>query len=275
MRFNTKLALFIVIFLAFSSSCNANQTRIIIAPVNVHTVNSTIGLYPDSSDYIANDIINNLNKNLLYDVPDLKSAENLLMSQGLWEKYRDFLKSYKDRGIIDYQLCSLLHEKLGVHKILLITSGFSMQSMVLKRSFLYRIGIIEADPIESHYRMDVNFTMVDTQSGLVDFERGYKRTFETETFETPSNSLSDNVVSTEKIKTFSEQLAEDISMDVFIKTGESAYTNVKSSIVPATGFDSREGKMAKDGHSSLTNNEYLKNKRKKSFKNWVKERIDF
>ncbi len=265
-----KLIILIGVFLSLKSNCLASQTRIIVAPLSMQTVNSTAGLYPSISDHMAADVINNLNRNLLYDVMDLNSTEKLIMSYGLWEKYRNFLKDYKDKGNVDYKVCQLLYEKLGVHKIILVSSGFSMQSMMLERPFLYRIGLIELEPVQSFYRLNVFFTMIDTQSGLIDFKKNYKQNFQAGNFEVPSNSLSDNIFSSEKIKKFSDQLAEEIFTDVCIITNQSAYTNVKSSIIT-----SREGIQTRDGHSFLTNKEHLKNKRKDSFKNWIRERIDF
>ncbi len=273
MRVFLKFILIIGIFSVFSSSCFAGQTRILVAPVSLQTVNSTVGLYPNTSDYIANDLINDLNKNILYDVLDLNSAESLVMSHGLWSKYRTFLSNYKDRGIIDYKFCGLLHEKLGIHKLVLISSGFSMQSMMFKRPFLYRIGLIELEPVQSYYRMNISFAMIDTQNGLIDFERKYNKNFKVKNFEVPSNSLSDNALSTEEIKKFSGELANAVFTDVCITINQAQNTNVRSSII--SDLNSREGSLTRDGHFYLSNKQHLSDKRKTSFKNWIKERLDF
>jgi hypothetical protein len=147
--------------------------------------------------------------------------------------------------------------------------------MMLKKSFLQRIGLIEFGSIDSYYRMDVSLKMVDTQSGLVDFERDYKRNFKAQDFEIPSNSLSDNTVSIDKIKMFSSEISDEIATEVFVKTAHSAYTNVKSNILSDTntGFNSREGITTTEGHPS--NNSYLKKKRKDSFKKWIRDKVDF
>lgn len=259
-----------VFFLVASNTCNAAATKMVVSPLNISTVNSTAGFYPSVSSQIANDAINKLNRNLLYDVMDLNSTEDLIMSYGLWEKYKKFLSDYKDKGTIDYKFCQLIYEKLGIQKILLISSGFSTQNMVIKRSFLHRIGLIEVDPVYSLYRMDVFFTLIDTKNGLVDFERNYRKKFKADSFEVPSNSMNDNPVSTAEIKDFSNKITSDIFTDVCIATNQSAYTNVKSSIIKP-----RDGIKTRDGHSFTTNNSYLKNKRKESFKHWVKDKVNF
>lgn len=279
MRFYLKFIIFTAVFFALNNSCLAQQIRIIVAPVNIETVNSAVGLYPNISDFIANDIINNLNKNLLFDAPGLNSTENLIMTSGLWNNYREFLKNYKNRGLIDYKICDLLHKKLGVQKILLISSTFSMQSMVFKRPFLYKLGLTSVEPAQSFYRLDVVAALVDAQSGIVEFNELYKKNFKVKNFEIPSNLLSDNIVSTEKIKDFSVKISELTSNEVFAKASHSAYANVRSNIVLPAGeeLNPMEGESkTMDGHlSSDTNENVLMNKRKDSFKNWVRERIDF
>ncbi len=270
MRVLSKFFIFAALLLLLKSHCLANKTRILVTPLNVPTALSSAGIYTNVSEQIASDVINNLNKNLLYEVMDINSAESLIMSYGLWEKYQEFLKNYKDRGIVDYKVCEMLQEKLGINKVLLVSSGFSMQSMMLKRPFWYKIGVIEYEPIQSYYRLDVFFTLIDARSGIIDFERKYQKDFKAETLEVPSSSLSDNIVSSEKIKDFSKNLSREILTDVCITTNQSAYTNVKSSIV-----SSRDGYQTMDGHSFISNSEYLKNKRKDSFKKWIKSRMDF
>ena len=255
----------------------AQQAKVLVSPVNIRTDQSSYSIYPNISDFISNDVINELNKNLRFDVPDIRSAEDLIMSYGLYEDYKNFLKNYKDSGIIDYKMCGLLYEKLGIDKILLISSGFSLQNMILKRPFLYKIGITEVEPIQSSYTLNVEVMLIDTQTCLIDFEKTYEKKLRTKNFEISANSLSDNIVSTKKIKKFSKNISKKIAVTVFTKTMNSAYTKVKSNIISTSNKKnkSKDGFMTRDGHSYSTGNEYLKNKRKENFKNWVKERTNF
>ena len=119
--------------------------------------------------------------------------------------------------------------------------------------------------------------MIDTQSCLVDFEKTFKKDFKVKNFEIPSNSLSDNIVSTEKIKMFSKKICESASEEIIANTNQSAYTNVRSNIILPSGksFNSMEGYTTRDGHLSYENNNHLINNRKKSFKSWIRERIDY
>ncbi len=157
-----------------------------------------------------------------------------------------------------------------------------MQSMVLKRPFLYKIGFTQFDAVQSFYRMDVLLNLIDTQTLLVDFDKTYDRKFKVKNFEIPSNSLSDNVVSTKEIKKFSDKIAEKSSQKIFEKVDETVYTNVRSMVLSNSHINAEptEGvNVTTDGpiiiEDKKSNEDYLKNKRKESFENWIREKVDF
>ncbi|HSA07724.1 MAG TPA: hypothetical protein P5556_11160 [Candidatus Gastranaerophilales bacterium] len=268
-----KNILLITAFLLLSHSVYAQQTRIMVSPVTIPTVNSVVGIYPNIPDMIANDVIDGLNKNLRFDALDLATAENLLGSYGLSKDYKKFLQNYKDKGIIDYKPCDFAHKKLRIDKIILIASGLSTQGMLLERPFWYKMGLTELEPIRSYYMMNVSLVQIDTRTCLLDFEKTYEQKFKVDNFEVTSNSLNDNLISTEKIKMFSREISNDIVMQVFINTNQNFYKEVNSSIITNTTNNPVETKPV--GQSLPSGDEYLKNRRKENFKKWIKEKVDY
>ncbi len=272
----TLLSVFVLVICVSAGQAKAEHVKIIVSPVNVPTGQSSYGIYPNISDFMVADIVNELNKNSRFYAIGSNSAESMLMSQGMYEDYRDFLKKYKDSKVIDYKMCGNLTRSLGIDKMLLVSAGFSFQDMILKRPLLYKLGFTEVEPIKSFYRLNIDTAMVDTQTCLVDFERSYNKNIRTESFEVPTSSLNDNIVSSKKIKEFSAEVSSDVNLNVLTSTNQSGFARVKSNIVSTTNIkkDSRDGLKTRDGHSFSTNNNFLKNKRIESFKDWVKETVD-
>ena len=257
--------------LCLSAYCvSADQIRVLVAPVNVATIHSSYTIYPNVSSLISNDIINELNKDHRFNTPDLNTIESILMSQGLFEKHRDFLKNYKDHGIIDHKYCGILNQSLGIDKVMLVTSAFSLQNMILKRSFLHRIGLRSGSQIQPQYQLNVKVMLVDTQTGIVDFTETYERYLNAQSFEIPTYSMSDNIVSTEEIRRFSRRISKNAASRAFSAADETVYSRVKSSLIPAMNFksDTREGQTTRDGHFYSGD---LRNKRIESFKEWAKQ----
>jgi len=305
-------------FLALREGATAlSAGKMLVSPVNVPTVQSSYGVYPNTADMIAGDIINSINKYSSFDVPDLNSSKELIKSYGLSKRYKDFLMDYRDNRVINYETCNLIDKRLGVDKILLVSGGYDIQNMFLSRSkgnkyseifsTMLPFGRIfskdlvfmglpfigsriyssanEDSPITSYYKLNVQLALVDTDTGLVIWEKAYTQDIPAADFGNPVNSFGENIISSEKLKKFSEKIARETSFEVFMATKNSNYTSVKSSIVsPVEQTKSsnvkavnktlpRDGKMTRDGHpSSPSNTTYLENKRKESYKNWVKER---
>lgn len=278
MKFSVKIIFLTIVIALLGTVCDAKQTKIVVAPASIQTPNSSSGIYPDISYTVANDIINELNKNLLFNTPDIRSTENLITSEGMQAEYKKFLTNYKDRGIIDYKFCNLLKKKAGVDKIILVTSGFSMQDMVIKQSKLYYVfGYTEFNPINSYYTLDVQIKLVDTQSGLEEYVQSFNKNIKVKNFEIPSNSLNDNFISTNKIKKFSQKIALKTTEQVLIQDYYSAFSNVSSDVVMSSNkglqtYSTDGANKTRDGRpfSPAKNSS-----RESNFKNWVREGFSF
>ena len=310
-----KLFNFILAFITLFALCIPKQIvsaesagKVLVAPVNILTVRSSYGVYPNTVDMIANDIINTLNRNSNLDVPDLSTSSYLIDSYGLSEDYKAFLTNYRDNRVINHQICNKFAEKLGFGTILLISTGYDTQSLFLKRSksskisdisegimpfgrllskdllflglpFLYnkaRDSFHEQEgPITPNYTLNVRFALIDTTTGLSLWEGAYRENFPSSDFGNPINSFGENIISSEKLKEFSEQLSKKASIEIYTAAKNSNYTSVQSSIVDVSNKKdfSRDGYQTMDGQP-FYNNPHQEMQRKESYKNWIKGRLN-
>ncbi|GEM_PF-1884002 len=290
-----KFILFLTLcFFCFKPSCIAQPSeRMLVSPVNIPTMQSSYGIYPNTIDMLSNNIINSLNSNADYNVPDLNTAKGLINSYGLSKDYKEFLMDYRDNRIIDYETCNQLAGSLGVNKILLVSGGFNLQDMALSRqgtgkmkqipfmtiplyfakiitdgAFLVQLPFISSqiysnfsdeDPIKPQYRINVLLTLVDAPTGLILWEKAYKDTFEASYFEVPTGSFGENQLYSEKLRKLSEKISRETSLSLagYIKTSETA--TVKSAIISDINQNNqgktitRDGKTTRDGHPFLNN----------------------
>ncbi len=307
------LFVFAVIFCCLTindKSFAVNSGKMFVSPVNIPSVQSSYGAYPDITAMVANDIINSINKYSSYDVPDLNSADALIQSYGLSKHYKEFLMNYRDNRVVDYKICNKLSSKLGIGKILLVSGGFDIQNSFLNKSkgdkyselfsTMLPFGRIfskdliftglpfiggriynsysNESTIVPCYMVNIYLSLVDTDTGLVVWEKVYKKDFPASDFGTPASSFGENIISSEKLKKFSDQISRETSYNVYMATRDSEYKSVNSSIINSEAINTinnnylhRDGKMTKDGHP-YSNNSYLENQRKQSYKNWVKEK---
>ena len=285
------------------------DAKMLVTPVNVQTARSSYGVYPNTLDMVANDIINSINKYSNYEVPDLNSSRGLIESYGLSKHYKEFLMNYRDNRVVDYKTCNMVGNKLGVSKILLVSGGYDVENMFLNKPAdnkfsqfiesitpfarifskdLFFIGIpfmgeemynkaADESPINPYYKLNIQLAMIDTDTGLVVWEKSYNQNFPASDFGNPINSFGENIVSSGKLKKFSGKIANETAYQVSVNIKNGGYKSVKSSIVSKTKVLPRDGKMTKDGQplSSNNKNDDVENKRKQSYEEWIKERAQY
>jgi len=277
--------------------------RMLVSPINIGSVQTSYGVYPNTVDLIANEVINSLNKYSSYSVPDIRTAERLIAKNSLNNDYKRFLIDYRDNRIIDASVCTRLNTKLGMEKILLITSDYDIQSAFLTKSNYSKTSafskallplklafskdfvsmaiptyiannlyesMTEESPINPYYILNIHLSLVDASTGLIVWEKSYKEKLLSSEFTNKVNSFSENVLPAEKLKKLAEKIADESTYEIYNASLNSNYwasKNMITSYYPK--YIPTEGNLTMEGQSSPKS---LENKRKQSYKNWVKEK---
>ena len=260
----------LLLLCAENSVLAAAIEKMAVFPVNVTTAGSMYSIYPDTLNLIAGDIVNTLTKDKIVSVIDLESSEEQIKLLKIEKQYKKLLVNYKNSYTLDYNLCALIANKLGISKMLLVSGGFDLQDKFLKRSLLYKLDIPGAAPMISSYRLNISLALIDTQSGLIEWEDTYKKDINISNFNGPSQYFGENVVPIEKIKDFSRFVSSMASGRIGELMLASASMDVKSSIVTQNS-KTTDGSMTTDGHLNSSSGDYALNFRKKNYKNWIKK----
>lgn len=306
------LIISILCFCCFIQTCFAQQSkRLLVSPVNIPSVQSSYSIYPNTLDMISNDIVNYLNKNTDYMVPDLGTSKELINSYGLSKEYKDFLINYRDNRVLDYETCNHIAGSLGISKILLVSGGFDLQSLALNRTdsnkfqklsfiamplyfskiitdsaFIYHVPFIgshvydnlsDEDPIKPNYLLNVGLTLVDANTGLVLWEKGYRERIEASFFENPSGSFGENQLYSLKLKKLSDKISRETAYAFAQNMNTSEFTSVKSTIISDVKpkISPKNSNLTKNSKSGFNNNEQsLQNRKKESYKNWIKQQVN-
>ncbi|HBH18430.1 MAG TPA: hypothetical protein DDX14_05750, partial [Cyanobacteria bacterium UBA9579] len=280
MRKIIKNLIVILSFLVMANPVFAQKVeKLAVFPVDVPVQGTSITLYPNVLQLISSDIVNTLSKSSYLNVIDLSSSESLIESAGLKKKYNKLLYDYKTTYSINNDTSALIAKKMGANKILFVSGGFDIQSQLMDRGLLYKLDIPTGQPLIPHYRLNILLTLLDPESGIIIWEDTYSKNFKASNFPLPSQYFSENVVSTEKIKKFSYELAQKVNLKMENTFASSQYTEVNSNIVSTKDnittedIQPTDGPMTKDGHFYSTNYEYPLSKRMNNYKNWIKQKV--
>lgn len=280
------LILLFICFAIFSRTSFATTERIVIFPVDKTISGSTLTPYPSVINLVSSEVANTLSKHSKYSIIDLKSSENLIKSKGLYSKYKNLLEIYKNSYTLDYDTLGLIGDKLGASKILIISGGYDLQAVFLARNWKDKISdsprlfiplVGSDDVINPSYRLNIILTLVDAQSGIVVWEKAYNKNISINNYSYPSPSFGESPIATQQIKKFARYLAYEaiIEMKFYLARSKSlqVHSEVTSTQTPISTGKTRDGLTTKDGHSYSTDNDYLINKRKNNYKNWVKDSL--
>jgi len=261
--------LFILSFCLAQKVFAQESDRMLVSAVSVPTMQTSYGIYSNTTDMIANDLINALNRDAGYTVPDINTTKGLIDTYGLSKDYKKFLMNFRDNRIVDYEICNNISTKLGVSKILLVSGGYNFQDMVINKydlgkydrlpfltipvmaplyisklithgMFFMQMPFIglnfydnfsDGDPIKPKYTLNVVLTYIDAATGIVLWEKPYSKYIDATTLAVPVNSLSENQLYSEQLRKFSKKISKETLIYMAKQEQISEYTSVKSAIV--------------------------------------------
>lgn len=276
--------LIVTIMLVFAitnshSYAASDKQKIAIFPIDKSIAPAGLMPFPNAISLISNDLENKLSKNPDFKIIDIKNSDSIIKNKGLYSKYRQMLLDYKNSFILDYDTLGIISDKLGADKILIISGGFDMQTVFLKRGWLNRLEIPETNIITPTYRLNTTLTLIDAQTGLVIWEKIYKKDLDAKYYTAPSPAFGENVMATQQLKSFSKWVAFEADAELRFILSRSKYTQVHSEIIETQSTDidsdnaSKDGIMTKDGHSFSTDSNYLLKNRKDNYTNYIKNNL--
>lgn len=255
-----------LVVLAPDSSWAINSNRVMVLPVDIPTTGSSFSIYPDTLSLVSADIVNILHKDYQFSVVDINSAEKLIINSGLYDEYKDLMRQYKDRYILNYVSLQKIAKAADVSSVLFVSGGFDTKQLSIRPTIFGFFSIPFGDPITSSYKLNLTTTLVDPLSTMVIWEGKYSGRLKIDGFDVPSQHFSENVVSVSKIKKFSRKTAPKISKKVYAHLINHKVQPVN--IIDGSNYDlAKDGELTKDGHLNI--DDYVINNRKKEYKTWI------
>lgn len=202
------LSLFLV-----SAFQNLSQAKEVVAVLNdnFQPLNVTYILYPGASNLIAQDIVNRINLNdRIKAIPVCNSVETLKQNNIL-QQGETLIKEYKFTYNINYPALRKVADRLGVNYILLITSGFDIQSSFLKETIWNKLNVPGLDSVNPQYRMISRITLVDPVNEFIVFQKTYNKFIASQEFDLANIAYSPNYAQMSKIKKYTEELANEVT----------------------------------------------------------------
>lgn len=226
MKFFAKIIVLLCLFLG--NCAGAEPFKVLVLPVDLFSVCENYYCFPEVSEIIAEDVINNFNKQgkiaapNLYDVRKKFAADPKLKASAV-----NTLNRYKNKNSVDFTSTKAVAKAFDAKSVLLISSLVSQETS--KRNIWEVMEVSSAFEAYNAYTMETNAVLTDNVNDVVMWSGKYKRTLgdnETRFWAVTSSQAASQL---EKLKFYSRDIiSKDIAQNITLRF----YPKVTKPVVP-------------------------------------------
>jgi len=216
-----KIKLFLVIFAMLFSilKVQAVEFQLLVLPADLFSVCDNYFCFPEVSNIIAEDTINNFRSYPNIKTVELAQARSVLeKNSALKAKTESVLSQYRLNEKIDFNALKDIADAFGVKSVLLIT-GYATNDKVNSRRNLWNIlEISSAFQITYPFELKTSAVLTDCVNNIVMWSGKYSKTVsDTEGFYSAANQTQ-AMSQLEKVKIYShDNISQNISQNVFMR----------------------------------------------------------
>lgn len=216
------LAKIVVLLCLLLGNCvSAEPFRVLVLPVDLFSVCQNYYCFPELSEVIAADVIENFNKKgkiispVLYDVRKKISGDSKLKAAAV-----NVLTRYKNTNTVDFTSLKSLSKAFDAKSVLIINSCVIQENS--KRSIWEVMEVSSAFEIINLYTMETNAILTDNVNDIVMWSGKYKRTLGDNEMRFWAVDSSQAASQLEKLKFYSrdivsKNIAENITLRFYPK----------------------------------------------------------
>lgn len=219
----------IVLLCLFLGNCvSAEPFKVLVLPVDLFSVCDNYYCFPEVSEIIAEDVINNFNKRgkiispNLYDVRKKFAEDPALKASAV-----NTLNRYKNRNSVDFTATKAVAKAFDAKSVLLINSLVTQQNS--KRNVWEVMEVSSAFEAYNSYTMETNVVLTDNVNDVVMWSGKYKKILgdnETRFWAVTSSQAASQL---EKMKFYSRDIiSKDIAQNITLRF----YPKVTKPVVP-------------------------------------------
>lgn len=219
MRAIFKLVIFVLVLMITPLKVHAVQFDLLVLPTNLYEVCDNYFCFPDTSEIIAQDVINNLrlypNINV-YDLAEIRAK--LETNQALKIKTGQVLKQFEQTDRIDFPALKEVSDSFGSKSVLLISSYALNDKTQIRRDLWDVLEISSAFKTSYPFELKTNAVLTDMVNNIVMWSGKYSKIV-SDTFGYYSAANQTQAMSQlEKIKQYSSSsISQTISQNVFMR----------------------------------------------------------
>jgi len=214
------VALFVLLGTNFSDmSCEAaasagEKKSVVVISDRLEQANPQYFIYPQVSEMVSAEIINELNKEGVVKAPTLSAVREKLRSQSLVRSADKLLHDYRYTYELNYGALKKIAKEFNTTNVLLVTGSLDTVSDFLKPTWWNFLNVPGENVVKSEYRLYTYIALVDLNTETITWQNTYHRQITSPEFALANAQFSPDYRQLTKIKKGSIAIAKDASYRV-------------------------------------------------------------
>lgn len=220
MKKNLLKILFTFFLLVFSMvKTSAVQFDILVLPTDILSVCENYFCFPEVSEIVAEDVINNINSYNNMSAIELYSVrQKLAQDIELQNSVRELLTSYSKNEKIDFNKLNKTAESFGVKSIVIITSYTTSEKSSIKRNLWELLEISSAFKTSTPINLTTSAVLTDNVNNLIMWSGKYNKTVSDTNGYFIAKNQTQAASQYEKIKQYSKNnISQTISQNIHLR----------------------------------------------------------
>lgn len=205
MKFFTKII--VLLFLILGNCASAEPFKVLVLPVDLFNICNNYYCFDEMSQIIAQDVIEDFNKDGRIVAPDLYSVRKKLSPD-----VQNFLDKYKKSNTVDFAPLKQISKDFGANSVLIISSS------VQNRNLWEVLEVSSVFELYNPYYLQTNAVLTDNVNDLIMWSGKYTKPLSDNEgrFWAKSSAQANSVL--EKLKNYSkETVSKNISQNVTLR----------------------------------------------------------
>lgn len=194
-------------------SAEAKKSIVVISD-RLEQANSQYFIYPQVSEMVAAEIINELNKEGVIISPSLSAIREKLRSQSLVRSADKLLSDYRYTYELNYGALKKIGKEFNTTNVLLVTGALDTTSDFLKPTWWNFLNVPGENVVKTEYRLYTYAALVDLNTETITWQNTYHRQITSPEFALANANYSPDYRQLTKIKKSSNVIAKDVAYRV-------------------------------------------------------------
>ncbi|MBR6098466.1 hypothetical protein IKP85_01830 [bacterium] len=210
---------FILVMLLAIPVCARVVFNVVVLPVDLFKVCANYYCYPEISEIVSTDVIDNFNSTGRINSPSLSYVRKAAAgNQELKTSINNVLMQYNKDKSIDFSALKYIAKSFNANSVLIISNDVPVENAYSRRSVWEMLVLSTNFKINYPYQMETDAVLVDTINDLVMWKNTYKKKISDSGDNFRAPNASDAYAKLEYFRLYSKDiLAKSISQNIYLR----------------------------------------------------------